>query len=850
MLKTIKAKLIASFTLLTILIVGLSIFSVSKINESAGGFSEYRNISEHSVLAARIQAHVLDMRLAVKDYLDQNETSKIAAFDDAFQKASGLLSSAHQRIHNPERLEAIKAIDSDLDQYKQGFEKVKADSTQKNALNEAIESQGEQMTHAMKSLLLSVEKMHHDQAAFIATSAMHHLLMVRLNEAKYLKSRQQKDADVSLSYLKAFDGDMASLKSYLNETDLQSTASLATESESYANRINQLIALTKEIDDLSQNKLGKLGEHIAEMAEKVKVSIRDEQGQIGTHITTLNQEIIEFSIVVSLIIALIALLIGIFIPRSVSRGLHSIESRLAEITKTGDFSIRADDSRQDEIGEMAHSVNDMLANTQTAITEANHVVQAIAKGNFAQRVQADYKGDLAVLKEGVNASAESVAFTMSELKKVMEGLYEGDFSVRMDNRVEAAFREMVDKSMNAMNGVISDISRVMAAMNEGQFDHQVEAEARGELLQMKNAINDSMMRLKHAMDIIAKVVLAQAEGDLTQSCQGDFRGDLKTLSDAMNQSAAKLSGIVGQAVQAAGIVSTAASEVSQGATDLSQRVQEQAAALEETSATMDEMNSAVQANTDNAQEAAKLAHDVQEKSSHGTEVMHQTIGAMQMIQESSHKIADIVALIDGIAFQTNLLALNAAVEAARAGEHGRGFAVVAGEVRSLAQKSAEAAKDIKNLIEESVERINQGTELASQSGEVLNVINESIDSVTKMVEQIAKASEEQANGVSQVHQAISQIDQVTQQNAALVEETTAAAESMSDQAEVLTKDMSYFKTGKAMKASGSTVKQVHVSAAEPVKPAKTVALAAPAKTSAPVLPSKPAKSADDEWDDF
>ncbi|WP_024850189.1 methyl-accepting chemotaxis protein [Hydrogenovibrio kuenenii] len=850
MFKTIKAKLIWSFAVLIIMIVGLSWFSVTKINESADGFNEFRHISSNSVLAARIQSNMLDMRLSVQRYLDSSEASELKTFNSAFQKTSNLLSKAHREISEPKRLAAIQAIDKDLAEYKQGFEQVKSLMTQSHQLVEdTLDVKGSSMTKRMKDMLLTVEKMHNDQAAFIATSAMHDLLEARLHAAKFIQTKQASDADLAQKDLAQLQTDLIALIPYLETSAKGSTVILQSQIKDYAQALSELVQTTNQISHLVEHQLDATGHHISSMSEKVKVSIRDEQERIGQHITLLNKQIIEFSIGISLLIVLISALIATLIPRSVSRGLHAIESRLAKITKTGDFSIRADESRQDEIGAMAHSVNDMLTNTQTAVTEANHVVQAIAKGNFAQRVQADLKGDLLVLKDGVNASAESVAFTMSELKKVMEGLYDGDFSVRMDNRVEAAFREMVDKSMNAMSTVISDISRVMAAMNEGEFNHQVEAEARGELLEMKNAINDSMVRLKQAMDVIATVVLAQAEGDLTQSCQGEFRGDLKTLSDAMNQSIGKLSDTVAKAVQAAGIVNTAASEVSQGATDLSQRVQEQAAALEETSATMDEMNSAVQANTQSAMDAAKLASEVRTQSSQGSEVMGQTIDAMEKIQESSHKIADIVTLIDGIAFQTNLLALNAAVEAARAGEHGRGFAVVAGEVRSLAQKSAEAAKDIKTLIDESVNRINQGTELASQSGGVLGVINESIDSVTKMIEQIAKASEEQAEGVSQVHQAIGQIDQVTQQNAALVEETTAAAESMSDQAEVLSKDMSYFKTGTTSKVSESPTRTA------PTPISKVQAL--PKKFEKPSnsshqlpTPLQVVKGNDDEWGEF
>lgn len=853
MFKTIKAKLIGSFAFLIVMIVGLSIYSTSKIFESSDGFNQYRHISDNSVLAARIQSNMLEMRLTVQDYLQTPSAERQKHFEQKFQKISELLKQAHHEITEPKRLESIQAIDQDLVDYRKGFNQVKTLlSEAQTVVSEGIDHKGSLMTEQMKSLLLAVEKLHNDQAAFVATAAMHDLLEARLHVAKYIKTQASADADLAQKDLGRFKSDLKSLSPYLQEAGKASVNDLSDQADHYAQTLDHLVKLNEEVGALIQGQLDKLGAHISEMAEQVKVSIRDQQSQIGHHISQLNKQIIEFTLGISLVIVLLSILIATLIPRSVARGLHAIESRLSEITRTGNFSLRADHSRQDEIGEMAESVNDMLANTQTAITEANHVVQAIAKGDFAQRVEADLKGDLAILKEGVNDSAESVAFTMGELRKVMEGLYEGDFSVRMDNRVEAAFRDMVDKAMNATSTVISDISRVMDAMNEGQFDHQVEAEARGELLQMKNAINGSMVRLKHAMDVIAKVVLAQAEGDLTQACEGDFKGDLKTLSNAMNQSIMRLRETVSQAVQASNVVSTAASEVSQGATDLSQRVQEQAAALEETSATMDEMNSAVQSNTQSAVEAANLASDVRSKSHQGSEVMRQTIEAMEMIQDSSHKIADIVTLIDGIAFQTNLLALNAAVEAARAGEHGRGFAVVAGEVRSLAQKSAEAAKDIKNLIEESVQRINQGTELASESGEVLEVINDSIDSVTKMVEQIAKASEEQATGVSQVHQAISQIDQVTQQNAALVEETTAAAESMSEQAEVLSKDMAYFKTGASVTPTASVKKSPVPAVSGQPKPKAAAEPTKEAKTALPQIPapSQSAKADEEDWGEF
>lgn len=858
MFKTIKAKLIASFTLLTLLIIGLSVLSVVKINESASGFKEYRAIAKNSVLAGRVQANMLEMRMSVKDFLLKNNQDVLNKFDQRYTKTLELVQKAQKDIVDPKRAKLVDVIDSDLSEYKSNFDQVKQLMAERNQIvNGNLDANGPVITKLLEEIVSQVEKQEQEQAIVAGTNALTSLLSARLATSKFIKNNLAKDSNAAKKAFSQLNTNIELLRPYIVSGKLiEAMDKIESLVQGYEKGMDRLTEVINTRNHLIANKLDKIGKHISGISEEIKLEIKHEQDKVGPQIQQVNEMLIMLSMTVSSIIVLISIVMAAVIPRSIAAGLKGIESRLTEITDTGDFSIRADANRQDEIGVMAESVNHMLSNTQTAISEANHVVQAIAKGDFAQRVTTDFKGDLNDLKEGVNASAESVAFTMGELKKVMQGLYEGDFSVRMDNRVEAAFREMVDKAMVATSSVISDISDVMDAMNEGQFDRQVSAEARGELLQMKTAINGSMGRLKVAMDVIAKVVLAQAEGDLTQNCQGDFKGELDTLTKAINQSVAKLSQIVSQAVDASGIVSTAASEVSQGATDLSQRVQEQAAALEQTSATMDEMNSAVQANTDNAVQAARLATDVQTKSSQGSEVMRQTIEAMQMIQESSHKIADIVTLIDGIAFQTNLLALNAAVEAARAGEHGRGFAVVAGEVRSLAQKSAEAAKDIKNLIEESVNRINQGTELASQSGEVLGEINQSIESVTQMVDQIAKASEEQANGVGQVHQAISQIDQVTQQNAALVEETTAAAESMSDQANVLSQDMSYFKTGKSI----AHKPQAKI-AAKPVEAAAPKALpnqSESAKPSKPaekptepkvVSPGAPA-SDDDEWGEF
>ena len=296
----------------------------------------------------------------------------------------------------------------------------------------------------------------------------------------------------------------------------------------------------------------------------------------------------------------------------------------------------------------------------------------------------------------------------------------------------------------------------------------------------------------------AKRVLGNlAEGDLTGQMTTACEGDLEQIKTSLNSAIANLTATLTTVREAAVSVTTGAEEITKGNEDLSQRTSEQASSLEETSSAMEEMTSTVKQNADNAKQANQLAiaaHDVANK---GGAVTTKAVEAMGAINQSSKKIADIITVIDEIAFQTNLLALNAAVEAARAGEHGRGFAVVASEVRNLAQRSATAAKEIKGLINESIQRVSDGSELVDQSGKTLAEIVSSVKRVTDIIAEITAASQEQASGIDQVNRAIMQMDETTQQNAALVEETTSASQSMKEQARELIQRVEVFKTAQA-----------------------------------------------------
>ncbi|GAA3914388.1 methyl-accepting chemotaxis protein [Litoribacillus peritrichatus] len=388
-----------------------------------------------------------------------------------------------------------------------------------------------------------------------------------------------------------------------------------------------------------------------------------------------------------------------------------------------------------------------------------------------------------------------------EIGDLIEGAAKGDLSVRLATEGKEGFFKLISDGLNELvaiaDGVINDSARVLDAMSHGK---------------------------------------------LTEKIEQDYEGIFGKLKTDANQTTEKLTDIIGQIRQSAINVSSAADEIAQGNADLSQRTEEQASSLEETASSMEEMTSTVKQAADNAAEASQLAEEAKAKAQQGGAVVINAVSAMEEINVASKKISDIIGVIDEIAFQTNLLALNAAVEAARAGEQGRGFAVVAGEVRNLAQRSAGAAKEIKDLIRDSVSKVEDGTALVNESGNTLSDIVGAVERVTSMVADISNAAREQTSGIDQVNTAISQMDEMTQQNAALVEEASAAAEAMAEQSRKMSNLVGFFTLGGGGSSSLSSI----ISPAMASIPAPSVSSSSSVVTPAGMDVSH----AEDEWDEF
>ena len=566
------------------------------------------------------------------------------------------------------------------------------------------------------------------------------------------------------------------------------------------------------------------------------------QFKIGTRLG------IGFAVVLGLLVAV--LLVGLY-------SMGQLSARTHDIVADKNVKMAAANTMSDNVRSITLAITSVVVAPTDALMQEqlNKIGEARKKYGAAKEV----------LQKMVSTDKE--AALMAQLDAALKTgapLNNKVVELRKAGQTEEAVTFLTQQAAPSLNNVLTALDSLVA------YEAQQAAQAADDAAALSTQARTSMLALgivalllgafvawiitrsiTHPINAAVGVAETVASGDLSSRIvvsSGDETGRLLGALKAMNDG---LLDVVAQVRHGTDAIATASSEIAAGNLDLSSRTEEQASSLEETASAMEELTSTVKQNADNARQANQLAKSASEVAVRGGNIVSQVVDTMGTINESSKKIVDIIAVIDGIAFQTNILALNAAVEAARAGEQGRGFAVVATEVRNLAHRSASAAKEIKELIAASVANVDTGSRLVNEAGQTMGDIVDSIVRVTDIMGEITSATHEQTLGIEQINMAIAQMDEVTQQNAALVEQAAAASQSMQEQAGELAQVVSFFKTGTAVAAAKPVTKLAAVRSSKPAVAAPVRApLQRPQRKAVANASQAASRSSDSEWEEF
>ncbi|AKC80613.1 chemotaxis protein [Xanthomonas arboricola] len=559
-------------------------------------------------------------------------------------------------------------------------------------------------------------------------------------------------------------------------------------------------------------------------------------------------------VAVGVVVAVVSMFLAWLITKSLTQPLK-IANYVADRISLGQLDSKIPTSGKDETGRLLLSMQKMQDQLKSVLVAQAEMAKRHDEGQISFRMDENsFPGEYGHMVHDANELAASHIAVKLRLVQIMGQYAVGDLSEDMDRLPgeKAVLTETMDIAKKNLNSMNQEINRLVSAAADGNFQMRGEEERfQYDFRTMVISLNRLMATADSNLQALSKQFQSFAKGDLTAHVDGDFRGVFAQMRDDANSTAAQLSSIVGQIKTAANNISTVSTEIASGNDDLSRRTEQQAANLEETAASMEELTSTVRQNAEHARQANQLAIGAASVASEGGRIVGQVVDTMTGIENSSKKIADIISVIDGIAFQTNILALNAAVEAARAGDQGRGFAVVASEVRTLAQRSSSAAKEIKELIDDSVQRVSDGSKLVHQAGDTMSEIVNSVQRVTYIMGEISSASQEQSAGIEQVNQTITQMDETTQQNAALVEEATAAARSMEEQAIQLNDVVATFRLGDGELNKNSNQHAGSLTGTKSARVELVIASQSPAFTSKNINSKNPSSTpTGKEWEEF
>jgi methyl-accepting chemotaxis protein len=791
----VKSKILGGFAPVLVILTAVGGTGYWSLTQADVQFSAYAERVVVQGMASEIEKDVSNIRRNAREYGYTGNPDRLTQAREIAGKLKDEVGKALAEIQDPERQQKMQDIGAAFDAWLGNFEKMAALKVeQANLLKTELDPTGPALADALEALAGKAAQGGSSDLSILSNQALFHVMQARLYVNMALG---RHDDTIAEKAAKAFD-DLETVVKQMSNTvgadafkaDLAQMASLVATYRDAAQHAQQN---DDAIFELLNKAMLEGGTRIAEDAKTIRESAVADESSIGKEMTAMMAMSSNLMLIVGIAGLVIGGMLAWFVGGAIARPIVRMTEAMTKLAGGDLAAVIPAIEKRDEIGAMAKAVQVFKNN-----------------GIEKQRLEAAAKEEQDRQRKSEEEQRRIEQAAGEEIAKLVNAAAAGDLSQRIGTAAKTGFFKTLGEGMNKLiDAVASTIGEVVMVMS------------------------------------------SMAQGDLSKRIAGDYHGEFLKLKTDANTTAEKLAEIVGQTVEGMANIKASATEIASGATDLSSRTEEQVASLEEIAASIRQLNSTVQQSAENAGQASQLAMAARTSAESGGEVAGSAVKAMGEIEQSSQKISDIVGMIDEIAFQTNLLALNAAVEAARAGEAGRGFAVVAGEVRTLAQRSSQASKEIKTLISNSNTQVKQGVELVNKAGSTLGEIVTSVKRVSDIVAEIAAANKEQSASVAEVQEAIGQIEQATQQNAALVEETTAALGSADNQVQGVTDVIGFFK-------SDAVVAPKPANAPSPAKGAKAVQAKLTAKVAKPsVSPTKSsggkklaATGTDDGWEEF
>ena len=724
--------------ILVLLLLGLvATIGVRGFISIQGAIGDYAIISENAERVALIQRDVAEMRRNVRLYGFTGEDRYLKAVREGQKGLSDVMALTLGKMHDPGRRATLEEMIGLLEAYRGDFDKtVRLRDLRDRLVNDSLVPLGTLLTARLAKLIEDAVAAKDFETAARAGQVQQDLLLARLAVVRFLGAPNAKMIPEIQATLDRFVKRTDSLANRFQDSiHKQLVAEVGDKAGSYVQIFNEAAGAIVSLDELINKTMSGRAGVFAQLAGRVGVSQHAslESTRFDMEVTTTGAGSLETWIAAAAFV--FGVVFAWLIARSITAPVISMTSTMTRLA-AGDHGVMIPAlTYRDEIGSMAQAVEVFKKN-------------AIEKRRMdeAERLR------LEVENRAAEEQRQRERVIGLEISALVDGVSKGELGTRLNLTDKDGFYRTLSEGINRLSDTV------------------------------EAAIAD-----------IARVLGALAVGDLGQRVTRTYCGAFDRLKSDVNATSAKLAEIVGQIGEATEAISQASSEVSVGSADLAERTEQQASSLEETAASMEELSATVRANAENAQRANRMAADARHAGQDGAVVANSAVDAMKAIADASRKITDIIGVIDEIAFQTNLLALNAAVEAARAGDAGKGFAVVAQEVRVLAQRSAQASKEIKTLILNSDHQVQHGVDMVKKAGASLTGIVEGIQQVAALIAEMTEASGEQATALDEINSTMASMDEMTQKNAALVEETTAAAHAMANQASDLQTLMSFFR---------------------------------------------------------